>query len=256
MSSVLKRELAKDVVFKHQPRSILTETTNVATDFVLMQEQKGSEFQIAEVVAAQSGIKTIREKNIQDQVESAVLQKLKEVEENAYKQAYELGLIEGEKQAFQQKSEEFKERLVRLDNFLNLLENLKVNLLKENEATLMKIIFQISEKIAMREIDMKHEPIFSLLTELVSAVQGDESINVRLNPADIAIVEDLRAKNVKDADKLTRVSLQAGSNIDRGGCILETNYGVINATVAQRVEKAWATIESKIPTIKEETQIK
>ncbi|MCB0357040.1 MAG: hypothetical protein KDD40_08540, partial [Bdellovibrionales bacterium] len=40
--------------------------------------------------------------------------------------------------------------------------------------------------------------------------------------------------------------------MSNGGCILETNYGAIDARIEERLEKVWKAIEDKMPRINEE----
>ncbi len=248
----MKKVVADRSVFKHQPRSFVVETSHVAKDFVNLQTEKSSDFQIADVVAAQSGVQALRKQNIEAQVEGTVLERLKEIEEEAYKQAYALGLIEGVEKAFGEHTAMLAERLTRLDAICDRLEKVKTTVLKESETVLMKLVFEIAKRIAMREVSISQEPVTQLLSGLVDELQGADNIQVRLHPDDLAFIEELRSKGVKDAEKLERVKLLATASVQKGGCLIETNFGEIDATVEQRVEKAWATIQAKLPTIKKD----
>jgi flagellar assembly protein FliH len=249
MSSILKKPSADKMAFTHNPKAFRIATSEVAKDFVSLQGKKVSDFKLAEVVAQQTGVEALRRKNIEAQVESTVLDRLKEIEEQAYKQAYELGLIDGTEKAFEEKRVYFAEKLTRLDQMLAAFDSIKTEILKENEATLMKLIFQIANRIAMREISLSQEPIVAMLNDLVGGLQGDDSVTIRLNPEDLNFVETLRQKNVKATEDLQRVKFVASPDIAKGGCLLETIYGTIDSTIAQRVEKAWASIESKLPVL-------
>lgn len=251
MSSVLKKEDADKLAFKHSPKSFHVEHSSVATQFVKSQEEKSSHFKVADVVAQLSGIQSMQKENIEKQVEGTVLERLKEIQEQAYKQAYNLGLIEGTERAFEEKREEFAQRLGLIDNSLNEIEHLKENLLKKCETSLVKLIYSIAVKIARREINQDQKPIVDLLTDLVSELQAADSITIKLSTADLQFVEELRNKKVKEVEKLERVKLIAGDEVTQGGCLIETNYGEIDATVEQRVEKAWAVLEAKLPKIAE-----
>lgn len=252
MGSIMKKSAADKIAFKHQPKTFQIETSAVATDFVSLQGDGSSGFQISDVVAAQSGIDALRKKNIESQVEGTVLERLKEIEEQAYKQAYELGLIDGAEKAFEDKRAQFAENLKLFDEMLVNFENLKSTLLKQNEAILMKLIFQVAKRIAMHEISLQQDQVVQLLSEIMLEVQSADSVIIKMNPADLGFIEGLRAKNVKDVEKLDRVKLQAHPGLTKGGCLVETNYGEIDATVEQRVEKAWIVIESKLPSVSQD----
>ena len=52
------------------------------------------------------------------------------------------------------------------------------------------------------------------------------------------------------AEFLKNVKLQAAPNIQPGGCIVETNYGVIDARIAERTSKLWDEISQTLPKVK------
>lgn len=249
MSSVLKKEFADKYVFKHQAKPITIETTKVAKDFVNLQNSSDSGFQIAEVVAEQAGVEALRKQNIEAQVEETVLARLKDIEEQAYKKAFELGMIEGADKAFNEKRAEFELHLQRLDQIFLLLDNLKLEMVKMNEEEMMKFLHILASRIAMREITLDKQPLLEMITQVTADVQSAETVNVRLNPSDLQFIEDLRAKDIKTAEKMNRMKFHADTTISPGGCIAETNYGSIDGTIEQRIEKAWTLLEAKLPVL-------
>lgn len=253
MSAILKKESADKVAFKHNPKAIHMATSHAAKDFVSMQATKGGDFQIAEIVANQTGVTELRRKNIDAQVEDTVLERLKEIEEKAYKQAYDLGLLEGTEKAFEEMRVVYQEKLQMLDDLLVAVEYSKTNVMKENEAVLIHLVYQVAQRIAQREIKISQEPIVKMLNELVGEIQGTDSINVTLNSDDFHFIEELRNKKVKEVEPLARVKLISDETISSGGCVIETNFGSIVSTVEQRAEKAWKLLEEKIPLVKRET---
>lgn len=251
MSTLLKRNLAEKIAFKYNPKDIRLPTSEVAKDFIKLQTQGqvGSDFQIAEVVAQTSGVAALRKENIEKQVEDSVLDRLKEMEEQAYRQAYDLGLTEGAEKAFAEQKDVLAEKLGRFDQLLNSIENMKTEILKENESEIIKLIYKIAVRIAMREISLQQDPILAMLNELVAEVQGANKIHIKLNPSDAKFVEELRAKKVKDIDRLDHVKLQDSNDVTPGGCFIETNFGEIDATIEQRVTRAWEALSAKLPAI-------
>lgn len=251
MSSVLKKNDADKLVFNYHPKSIQMETTAAAKGFVNLQNMPGapSDFHIADIIAQQSGVEKLRKQNIETQVEEAVLEKLKEIEEPAYKQAYELGLIEGREKALEEHRGVLAERLSHLDSLLVELEQMKQNIVKENEIQFVKFIFQIAKRIAVREIQEQQEPIIELLNQLIAEVQSADNILIKLNPDDMQFIEELRSKNIKAVENLERVKIVPDRRVQRGGGYVVTNHGEIDASVEQRVERAWQAIQARLPQV-------
>ncbi len=250
MSTVLKKEDAEKVVFRHSPKFIRSQPSTAATSFVNMQKGKSSDFEIADVVAQQAGIAAMKQKNLDDKAEETVLERLKEIQEQAYKQAYDLGLIEGTEKAFQEKQQDF---LMRLERFDLLCKNVESHLglaAQENESILVKLAYEIAEKIARRAIAQDPAPIIEMLKSTVHDLQEAVHIVVRINPGDMNFIENLRTKKDKSVEAFERVKFEVDEQIQSGGCSIETDFGTIDATIEQRIERAWKALESKLPVTK------
>ena len=252
MASLLKKNDADKIVFNVKPKNIRLGPSAVASDFVKQQLETSSEFVIADVVSNQSGVRELQKKNVEAQVEEMVLDRIKDIQEQAYSKAYELGLEEGRVKAFEETKENFATRLTAFDSFLKKIDTLTEKILKESEAQIIKLTYQVAEKIAMRNITQDQEPILQLLSGLVSEVQGANNIEVRLSPSDAQFIEELRQKGIKEIEILQRVKVEQSENIQMGGCIIKTQYGEIDATIEQRVKKAWQTLEAKLPNLKKD----
>ncbi len=66
----------------------------------LAEKGKGSDFRMNDAVRVQTGIDEVERINEEGKVEVAALEKLKEIQEDAYQEAYKLGLEEGHKKGF------------------------------------------------------------------------------------------------------------------------------------------------------------
>ncbi len=249
MSTVLKKEDAERMAFSYKPKALRVETAVVAKDFISHAAVTDTGFVIADVVAKQSGVSALRKQQLEAQVEETVLAKLKEIEEQAYKQAYDLGLIEGAERAYKEQSEDLQASRGHFDETMSTLNSLILKLCKQYEFHIMEMIFKIAERIAMREIKSDEKLIVDVLNKVAGELQAAQKIKVFINPDDLKFVEELRAKDPKQVEALERVKLEPKADITQGGCFVETEFGSIDATVEQRVEKAWMAIESKLPIV-------
>jgi flagellar assembly protein FliH len=237
-------------VFKHTPKFIRVQPSGSATAFVSLQNETSSDFEIADVVAQQAGISAMKQKQLEDRAEEAVLERMKEVQEQAYKQAYDLGLTEGAEKAYQDKNQELVQCLSQLESLCKGVEANLTQTFVANEGALIQIIFQIAERIAHREIAKDPEPIIEIIRKTVDELQAAQRFVVKINPADFKFIEELKAKNPKTFEPLARVNFETDEKITSGGCLMESDFGTVDATVEQRVERAWQAIQSKVPTTK------
>ena len=253
--SVLSKNEAQKIAVAYSPRKFPQVVTPAASGFVAFKssrEAQGleSSFRIDRIVAQQTGIADLERVSIEERVEREALGRLKELQEEAYKQAYQLGLEEGREKAYQESSEEYAMRLGTLEKLILSIENLKPELIAFNEAHIMRLTYVMAKKIAMGEISEHKELILSVVNKAIDAAQSDENITVRVSVDDLQFIDGMREKLGKEFDSLKRAKFESSDSITSGGCIVETNYGDVDATVEQRVDKLWESLVGKIPKVK------
>lgn len=252
--NVIKGKEDNILVLNYEPKEFPVTVTTSAQDFVSAQQEGSSDFKISELTAEQVGINEIQRKSIERKIEERALARAKTIEEKAYKEAYELGLIEGTEKAFQMRREELEERVRDINTLLELFQEIKKRLLIENEQAFIKLATAIGSKIAMQEISGHQETIVKLLHTVVEELQAEDSIHVKISDEDLFFLESLREKTGNQIELLDRMKLEASGEIAKGGCIVETNNGTIDARVKNRVDKAWELMDGKMPKYKDKQQ--
>ena len=80
-----------------------------------------------------------------------------------------------------------------------------------------------------------------LRAALKSVVAGGE-ISVRVNPKDLEVVNSNRPELVRFCGGARGMSVESDENISKGGCVVSTNFGEIDATI----DSALNEIEEKL----------
>lgn len=250
--SVLKKSEADRIALDFHPRKFPQELPEQAKTFVAQSQGTSvhGSFRLNTLIAEKTGIAGFEKNMNLEAVERAALEKLKTLEEAAYKEAYALGLEEGKKEALRIHQEELSEQISHLDQIINSMQELKKDLVQFNEAHIIKLIYYMAERLAMKEIEQNTESILPVLKSIVENSQAEEQLTVKLSPEDFKFLNEAQDKIGKGFEFLTRAKLEATAEIKPGGCIVETNYGVVDATLEERLSKLWGAIEESIPKIK------
>ena len=237
-------------VFNYIPRAINYDVPKQILPFLKDQKEDNSPpFLLSKITSDQTGLSDLEKKSFQEKIELGVLQKLKEVEGKAYGEAYALGLSDGETKAFTESKQEIATAISNLSAIGESLTRIKSDLVIQNEAHLIRTLFCIAEALAMKQIFADESSILPVLKKAVESAQSEEEVTVKVNPADQAFLEKVKTEPGHPLERIQKVKVEVSENIARGGCIVETNFGLIDATIEQRVKKLWATLESKTPKI-------
>jgi flagellar assembly protein FliH len=248
--SVLSKEEAENVAMAYSLRKFPTTVSKTASDFVAFNAGSGSSFQIDNIVAEQTGIAQLERISIDEKVEQMALARLKDIQEQAYQQAYQLGLDEGREKAFLERKGEFEEKIQHMEDLVGSIARLKADLVAANETQIVSLVFYLAKRLVMKEIQEKPEIVLEVIRNAVESAQSDENVTVRLSLSDYEFVEGIKEKLGKEFESVKSARIESSADVSNGGCVVETNYGDVNATLEQRVEKLWASLSEKLHKVK------
>lgn len=250
IKAVLSKEMAEKTVLEFVPVRFDLGTPEQAMQY-LAEKGKGSDFRMNDAVRMQTGVDQVEQTTEEEKVEVAALEKLKDIQEGAYEEAYRLGLEEGRKEAFDKVSADIAERIASMDTLLNGIKDLKSEMASFNEAHLIKLAFQMASRLAKTELQGNNEAMIKILKDAVSLSQDEENITVRVSQSQFEFLEELKKETGRELEFIKRVRFEPSNEVSDGGCIVETNYGEVDARIEQRVEQLWGVMSENIPKVKD-----
>ena len=103
----------------------------------------------------------------------------------------------------------------------------------------VRLSMAIARRVAMAELRARPEIIESVVGHLL-AEAGEKGVTVlRLNPADAALLKRLPSGAALEKAGLT---LRAHDEIEPGGCVAETRFGLVDARIATRLDEMAAAL--------------
>lgn len=132
---------------------------------------------------------------------------------------------------------EIEERLSRLDELLDRLASTQEHCRQEHEKEMVKLALTCARRLINGEISLDERVIDDCVREVFneSSVQG--SITLLLNSDDIKLINEQRAQLLADFPQIHDLKIEVGEGIERGGCILESSMGRIDASLHSKFEE-------------------
>lgn len=121
----------------------------------------------------------------------------------------------------------------RLAGAIGRFEGLHDDLVQRNDSDVAKLAIAIAKKVIHREASIDPEVVLSTARAALAKLHGRSKVEIRLNPDDHEYIQNHR-------DKLHhRGSLEtvADVSIARGGCLLHTDAGDIDATIDSQLDE-------------------
>lgn len=162
--------------------------------------------------------------------------------QTAYNKGYEDGQ-QVTQMALAEEFHKFEERTKRIDS---VIENLEIEFsqrLKDLKEVLVPLGIKIAEHILRAEIHIDPKVVEKQIEKALEIIDNEKVFKIRLNPADIDILKIMNSKLVMEP-KLKETKIIEDPNVDRGGCILETEVGRIDARIQSQLSKIETSLKN------------
>lgn len=220
------------------------------------------------VPAVETGVKKFKLNELQGQLrheqENARLLYEKEIE-IAKNAAFEEGLKKGFAQGHQEgveagKAEGHQKYLVDMRGNVSKIQELtlayesaKSEIYAANERALVQIAFQVAKKIVLKELSTDQEYISRLVKDVIDRLGIKDSVRVKVSPKDLFRLENLKKELTDHFSTLKNVTVESSDRVS-SGCIVETDFNVIDAQVETQLNEILGALIAKTAETEKESE--
>jgi flagellar assembly protein FliH len=158
------------------------------------------------------------------------------------KKAEENGWIEGREAGFAEGKAEVERLIERTHTILERAQDKRVEILAESEQEIIDLVLLIARKVIKVISENQRNVIISNVVQALRKVKGRGNIIIRVNMADLKLSTDHIKDFIKMVEGAKSVQVIEDSTVDGGGCIIETDFGEIDARISSQL----AELENKI----------
>jgi flagellar assembly protein FliH len=173
------------------------------------------------------------------------------IKEKAYEEGYRLGLeagtssgqAEGRKAGFQKamldvqssRTIEIAQFMSDLETFRQEFEDAANDWFERTERIVTDLSMEVVEKILATELEINHQVAIGICKEVLEKITHAKQARILINPKDYALFESHREEIIKQSRELKSIEIVEDNSI-RSGVMVETEAGIIDATVETRLE--------------------
>ncbi len=140
---------------------------------------------------------------------------------------------QAQKEGFEAGYTEWVEKIAKLEEEIAVVR-------KDMEQKVLPVAIQAAKKIVNREIELSNSAILDIVTGTLKAVSQHKKVTIYINQDDLNVIEANRSQLKQLFENLESMSIRARSDVKPGGCVIETEVGIINA----QLENRWRILEA------------
>lgn len=136
--------------------------------------------------------------------------------------------------------EGFQEGLTSLNRHLQAIDKELKTLRADIQVKILPLALKAARKIIGEELKMHPDRIVDIVLTALKPVTQHRKVIIYVNRVDLETVELHRPKIKNIFEHLENLSIQERDDIEPGGCMIETEAGIINA----QLENQWRALET------------
>ena len=159
--------------------------------------------------------------------------KVSDIEREAYEKAFAKGEQAGVEMGM-------KKAEAVTNSFYNILEELSVlreKIYEKSENELVKLALVVSRSIIHQELTLSKEVVLNTIKSVLRNTVGIGRLKIRISPLDIDFIRRNNTDILRSIDGLKSITLEEDTSIIRGGCVIETDFGDIDARIENQIEE-------------------
>ena len=167
--------------------------------------------------------------------------------EDLQRSAYADGFVKGEKSGTEAEKIRLKTVFGAFGDAVEKLKEIRGDLYLNAERGAVELALAIAEKVISHEVSLNKETVLDVLKAALGKITDQEKIRIRINTADLQLINESGYQvsglnvNVKD------MAIEGDDTISRGGCVIETGFGSIDARIESQLQAVEDLLRSEMP---------
>jgi flagellar assembly protein FliH len=211
--------------------------------------ERGLKSQSSVAVTDQSTVITWNLPEIEEKEDPTAKEDFKTRIARLEREAYEKGFAQGQKDGLDLEKSKLEEMGKQYEALFIELRDLKIKIFHESEGEMLRLIELMLKKIIGEEIKANSAVIKHCISSAAKFLTDKRKVRIIINPDDMEEVK----KMLPDLVRLTKggnFQLMEDPSIGKGGCMLETGFGRINATIDDQIDEMLKVIEKEYLMVK------
>jgi flagellar assembly protein FliH len=173
-------------------------------------------------------------------------EKLRQAIEIEKQQAREEGQAEGLEKGRQAVSAELEAVTQRLRQAYMDIERYRKQLYLKVEKEAVDLALAVARKIIGQEISVDRQIVLNVVKGALDKVIDHERVKIRINPQEMEMIQTAMFEFLPHVENLENVHFEPDAGITSGGCIVETDFGNIDARIENQLEQIQTAFDAEI----------
>lgn len=152
------------------------------------------------------------------------------------------GYEKGHEEGYQYGKSEADRLIDRMHSVLDAVMQRREEILKETEQQIIELVILMARKVVKVLSENQKSIIMNNVLLALKKVKGRGDVILRVNLEDVKLTAEHTRDFIERVENIKNISVVEDSSVEKGGCIVETDFGAIDARISSQLKE----LEDKI----------
>jgi flagellar assembly protein FliH len=167
--------------------------------------------------------------------------------DNERKEAFDQGKEAGRLEGYADGQVEVERLIQRTQTVLERAQDKRGDILAETEQEIVNLVLLITRKVVKVISENQREVIVSNVVQALRKVRDRGNITIRVNLADLKLATEHTKNFIQMMEGVKSLQVVEDTSVDPGGCVIETDFGEIDARISSQLAEMEAKILESSP---------
>ena len=165
-----------------------------------------------------------------------IVDKAEQTEAATQKKAFTEGFDAGREAGFKEGKVEVT-RLIELHTMIERTMDKREEILAQTEQQIVDLVLLMTRKIVKVISENQRNVVTSNIIHALRKVKGRADVIIRVNLADVGLTSEHTKDFLAAAENIKNITVVEDLSVDAGGCIIETDFGSVDARIASQLHE-------------------
>ncbi len=152
------------------------------------------------------------------------------------------GFEQGSQQGYEKGSAEVDRLIERMHKILEAVMQRREEILQDTESQIVELVILMARKVIKILSENQKNVIMANTVAALRKVKTRGNVTLRVNIEDVKLTTAHADEFIQHVENVQGITVQEDSSVEKGGCIVETDFGAIDARISSQLTE----LENKI----------
>jgi flagellar assembly protein FliH len=173
-----------------------------------------------------------------EEIEKEINDKVEKIEKDAYERGYK----EGHEKGYKEGKDEVERLIQRLHMIITKTIERRNQIIEESETQVINLVLLVAKKVIKVISENQKNVVINNVIQALRKMKGRGDVIIRVNLADFELTSSHMKEFQEMVENVKNITILEDTSVDKGGCIIETDFGQIDARISSQLHE----IEEKI----------